>query len=235
MQINFIKVDEFLYEFRVDHQVDYHQILADLKSTEWEEVAPDSKSTMNWAVARANPTALSTYTQEFRQYFLSDKFKTQIIDMLLADPLFQDKHKLLAPSELKNISKYELITAEELADTTKLVSDWIRTPPKLFDHPFHVDSHTPYAHGMLFFNEVNDPNQSTWFIPWKDGCNLKRILQPPSHMFRPKWKEVETRSNPVTNGFGCGWMLIATDYSWHRAVNLTDEPRYSLKLSLDLK
>ena len=104
---------------------------------------------------------------------------------------------------------------QTIMSKTEIISSWIKTPGQYTQGFVHTDRHTPYVHGLIYMIQGNDPNQSTWFAKYDDPQDV------PDNLY------------PFETGIGIGWIVVATNRSWHRALNATDHARYCLKISLD--
>jgi hypothetical protein len=135
---------------------------------------------------------------KFQQHFVADTFKQQVLDQLFDNEEFMMQW---ANPERKYVN-----------DITVLSVNWVATPPRYRNHPWHVDSRCQIAHGMIYITEQDNALHSTWFDTGRNG-HLLRIPSAP----------------------GQGWMVVNTDQARHCAMNDTDRTRYSLKFSLELK
>jgi hypothetical protein len=86
------------------------------------------------------------------------------------------------------------------------------------DHPgyytdVHIESRQQVAFGQIFLVAGDDPDQSTYF--YTDN----------------------SRSNPVRagTGMGTGWCCVNHHESWHQGGNRSNQDRYFLQFSVNLK
>lgn len=101
---------------------------------------------------------------------------------------------------------------------TGTYAHFIKTPARYRDHPWHVDCKNLVLQGMIYLVDQTDESQGTWFstdraVLGNNGYHDRSILKIPATPWR-------------------GWLLVNSDHSYHRALNLTEQPRFSLKFGL---
>jgi hypothetical protein len=82
-----------------------------------------------------------------------------------------------------------------------------------FGAGLHLDNRLQVAAGMIYFINRDDENQSTVF-------------------YSDQEKNLPTR---IPTGHGQGWIAANMHNSWHDGWNHSDQPRYSMILSIGLK
>jgi|LauGreDrversion4_2_1035121.scaffolds.fasta_scaffold249735_1 hypothetical protein len=100
---------------------------------------------------------------------------------------------------------WHLESTEQMTNNVRTTCSFARDTPG-FDTNIHLDSRMTVCTGMLFFNQDNDPLQSTCFYTTLTG------------------------NEPVcmSSQFGNGWFAANTSISWHTGGNASSRYRYSL-------
>ena len=116
------------------------------------------------------------------------------------------------PALLEEISKFpEFVEHWGLDDITELVNNVKTSCYFVCDKPgyttgLHIDCKSQVCTGMLFFNQLDDPDQSTYFSPSPNGDNPVRI----------------------SSEYGNGWFSANTYNGYHIGANNTLRDRYAL-------
>lgn len=146
-----------------------------------------------------------TYCHDIASPFLQAIYDTVMIQapLLLAE----------MSEQIEFQGKWGLEYKEQIINNTSLSCHFICDKPG-FDTDVHVDHRTQVCTGMLFFNKIDDPNQSTTFYTSPSKDNPVRI----------------------SSECGNGWYAANTQDNWHVGANNTQHNRYALlflhKLSL---
>jgi hypothetical protein len=129
--------------------------------------------------------------------------KQQILDLASRDQIFQEFWSFPNRSCLDSI--------------TNTYAYFIQTPAHYENHPWHVDCKNLLLQGMIYLVEQPSNDQGTWFC--RDTSVLYNRHDPETELRLPAapWQ---------------GWLLINSDLSYHRALNLTEQPRFSIKFGL---
>jgi len=133
----------------------------------------------------------------------------------IKSPILQSIHKAVVdriPSLLEEISKFpEFVEHWGLDDINDLINNVKTSCYFICDKPgyttgLHIDNKSQVCAGMLFFNKIDDPDQSTYFSPSPDGDNPVRI----------------------SSEYGNGWFFPNTYDAYHVGGNNSSRDRYAL-------
>ena len=96
-----------------------------------------------------------------------------------------------------------------LQENTYVGFNWGRTPPNQTKASLHNDDINILSFGLIYLVKLDTPNQSTYFVKFNGNEEIR-----------------------VPTGFGCGWVVVNTEKSDHRAFNNTNEHRYHMRFSI---
>jgi hypothetical protein len=142
----------------------------------------------------------------------------------IKSPILQEIHKTVTdniPSLVEGLTKFsDFVEHWGLDDINTLTSNLKTFCKFICDKPgfttgIHIDNKSQVCTGMLFFNETDDPAQSTSFYTSLNGDNPLRI----------------------SSQYGNGWFSANTYWGYHIGANNSQRDRYALLFisSLDLK
>jgi hypothetical protein len=135
--------------------------------------------------------------------------KLQEIQNFFFDPEFKKQYtSQLAQNEIFRMQRPGM-DLSWLQENTYVGFDWARTPPNQNKAPLHNDDINILSFGLIYLVKSDNPDQSTYFITFNGSEEIR-----------------------VPTGFGCGWMVVNTEKSDHRAFNNTNEHRYHLRFSI---
>jgi hypothetical protein len=199
MQVTFKPASDIVYFVDTqDPPASWGHMHQELENLDWQQ-EPTIGSQDQFAIqTRASRCAAdNTALHQFHQHF-GDEFKQQVLTVLFANRSF--------------MMDWGMPEREYFDCITQLSCNWIATPARYCNHPWHIDNRSQVAFGMIYFTKQHNPLHSTWFDTGHGGHLLRAPSAP-----------------------GQGWMVVNTDQARHCGMNDTDEVRYSFKFSLDLK
>jgi hypothetical protein len=199
MQINFTSASKIVYSLdTVSPPAPWQSMLQELQQLDWCH-EPTIGDQDQYAVKCLSPHVVwqDNALRKFQQHFVAPEFKQQLLDVLFINQEF--------------LTSWGMPDRDCVDAVTTLGVNWVATPARYQHHPWHLDSRSQVAFGMIYFTEQDNPLNSTWFDTGQHGHLLRMPSAP-----------------------GQGWMVINTHQARHCGMNDTDHVRYSLKFSLDL-
>lgn len=131
------------------------------------------------------------------------------LDWVNSMPVWQEIFEAISRDEmLERI--WQQLSFPALQQHCHFNSQYVKTPPRFRDHPWHTDGRRYVIQGMIFL-EPGEENQGTDFHCLETGAQ---------HTFVP---------SP-----GKGWLLINNHFMKHRGNNDTDMYRHTIKFSCNL-
>ena len=103
-------------------------------------------------------------------------------------------------------------TLKQLQNNVDFIVEFNRDDPG-WRTGVHIDHRAGVAIGMLFFEQTNDKNMSTYFYTTERRDNEQRM----------------------SCEYGRGWLAANTHASWHTGGNMSRESRYSVSFSWFLR
>lgn len=186
---------------RLELPFEHAELLAEFENENWINPATTNKIGEDlWGEQRAKcmrPKQENKNLMSLFEYFRSNELKRTFIDFLYqASPM------------LKNDWEW---TPEDMFASTDLHGHFVKDYPG-FVNVLHTDYRRLVGTAMIYFNDRDNPDSSSWF-----------------------YNSIH-RDNPMRmpTGFGVGWIHSNGNDTWHEGWNRTDQMRYSALLGLTL-
>jgi hypothetical protein len=185
--------DPLLWDITLDTGFTQQQVMSELTALDWE----NSTKCVQPLRYEMRTMPVSPALNAIEEYVRGPEFKSQMLDVLYEG----------------RIDWYWSMSREEMDQVTVTGGLFVKDLPG-FQCPRHVDTRSLVSTGMLMFNDVDIPEQHTFFTREKKSTDRY-------------WES--------NSEFGRGWLNAVNHNTWHEGYNNSNVDRYAYLFHLSLK